>query len=175
MTVIQKQKLKTIWTQKLSIQSLMREFSVKCTFQTTTENKLKSEITAPHLPAALFLISKCKQKLCWEFLIFLKTICFHKEIILNLMKNFLFLHNWQLFQMGSRSPQNIWGSSSRCHRLSDGLHSVPSSLSIWQGQMTEYTLPTTKSINKTMSETNFMDTRFARKYSYVSTDWLIKL
>lgn len=75
------------------------------------------------------------------------------------------------FQMGSRSPQqNIWGSSSRCHRLSDGLHSIPSSLSIWQGQMTEYTLPTTKSINKTMSETNFMDTRFARKYSYVSTD-----
>ncbi|KAJ6631257.1 hypothetical protein Bhyg_16008, partial [Pseudolycoriella hygida] len=38
--------------------------------------------------------------------------------------------------MGSRSPQrNVWGSSSRCHRLSDGLHSIPSSLSIWQGQM----------------------------------------
>lgn len=41
----------------------------------------------------------------------------------------------------------------------------------WQSQMTELQYnTTTKSINKTMSETNFMDTMFARKYSYVSTD-----
>lgn len=69
--------------------------------------------------------------------------------------------------MGPRSPQrNIWESSSRCRRLSNGLHSIAPAIAIRTSEMTEphqlyHCSPCSQSvdtnIHKTISQTDFMD------------------
>lgn len=64
--------------------------------------------------------------------------------------------------MGSSSPQRYsWGTPTRCHRLSDGLHTLPSSITIRQSEMTEQI-----QVSNLQNTTSFIDNNNVSETEY---------